>query len=129
MVAVLVNKNNERYYSGLEGERTAYLEMKKQGFTFVRHRYKTSHGEIDLIMENTAQSILVFVEVKRRKKIYDYHTVISSRQWKRIRDAADAFLTEKYDKYKNYSIRYDAFICFTDSSTVHHIENIFPPSS
>ena len=67
-----IEKNNcksERYLSGLFGEKLALEEMKKYGFSLVKQRYKTSFGEIDLIVENKKQKLLVFIEVKRRKKL------------------------------------------------------------
>lgn len=120
------NSRNERYLSGLFGEELALKEMKKQGFSLVKQRYKTSSGEIDLIVENKEQKLLVFVEVKRRKKIYDYENVITKQQWNRIYNASSEFLAKNQEQYKDYFIRYDAFICFTNSDNTHHIENIFP---
>ena len=120
------NDRNERYFSGLKGEELALQEMEKLGFSLVKKRYKTEFGEIDLIVENAKQKLLVFLEVKRRKTIYDYSTVISQKQWHRIYNSAEQFLAENFETYKDYNIRYDAFICFTDTKTTHHIENIFP---
>ena len=120
------NCKSERYLSGLFGEELALKEMKKQGFSLVKQRYKTSSGEIDLIVKNEEQKLLVFIEVKRRKKIYDYENVITKQQWNRIYNASSEFLAENQEQYKDYFIRYDAFICFTDNNNTHHIENIFP---
>lgn len=119
-------QDNAKYVSGLIGERLALDEMQRCGFVLVKSRYKTNFGEIDLIVENEEQKLLVFVEVKRRKTIYDYDCVISQNQWHRIYNSAEKFLSDNFDRYKDYSIRYDAFICFTDNNTIHHIENIFP---
>ena len=124
----MVEKNikNERYFSGLIGEELALKQMQKLGFSLVARRYKTSQGEIDLVVENKSKKLLVFVEVKRRKKVYDYENLITKKQWSRIYNTCVEFLSKNNDKYKDYFIRYDAFICFTDSKNTHHIENIFP---
>lgn len=119
------NKNNHRFFSGLTGENIALNEFQKIGFSLVKKRYKTEFGEIDLIVEDKKNKILVFVEVKRRNKVFDYSNVISNKQWKRIYNASNVFLYENNDKYKNYYIRYDAIICFEDSKNIVHIENIF----
>ena len=116
----------KNYVSGLIGEKIASDKMIKNGFTLLKQRYKTKFGEIDLIFKNETQKLLVFVEVKRRKNIYDYSEVITKKQWHRIYNTADNFIAENYDEYKDYSIRYDAFICFTKSKNTIHIENIFP---
>ena len=118
-------KDNEKYYSGLKGEELAIKYFSKNGFKLVSKRYKSSEGEIDLIMENNKQKIIVFIEVKRRKEVYDYSCVISKKQWKRIYKSSEVFLIENFEKYKNFNIRYDAFICFTNSDNFFHIENIF----
>ena len=123
---VAKTENNKRYFSGLLGEKLALNEMKKAGFLLVKQRYKTAYGEIDLIVENPIDKLLVFVEVKRRKEVYDYSSVITQNQWHRIYNAGNEFLAQYYDKYKDYLIRYDAFIYFTDNKNFHHIENIFP---
>jgi len=119
------NKNNHRFFSGLTGENIALNEFQKIGFSLVKKRYKTEFGEIDLIVEDKKNKILVFVEVKRRNKVFDYSNVISNKQWKRIYNASNVFLYENNDKYKNYYIRYDAIICFEESKNIVHIENIF----
>ena len=70
--------DNSRYKSGLFGEKLALEKMEKLGFQLVKTRYKTKYGEIDLIVENESKKMLVFVEVKRRKEVYDYENVITS---------------------------------------------------
>ena len=120
------NKTNERYFSGLIGEKLALKEMEKCGFLLVKQRYRSSFGEIDLIVVNEEQKLLVFIEVKRRKKVYDYNHVITQKQWHRIYNSAEEFLAQNYSKYKDYFIRYDAFLFFTENKNFHHIENIFP---
>ena len=122
----MLSDGNGRFVSGLIGEQSALKQMEQVGFSCVAQRYKTQYGEIDLIVENKKQKLLVFMEVKRRKAIYDYEHVISKRQWDRIYNAAEKFLQDNQDKYSDYNIRYDAFICFTGSKTIHHIENIYP---
>ena len=119
------NDKNERFFSGLTGEEIAFQYFEKHGFCLVKKRYKSQFGEIDLIVEDAKQKMLVFVEVKRRKVVYDYSNVISQQQWQRIYNSSSIFLSENQDKYKDYTIRYDAFICFTDSKNTVHIENIF----
>ena len=118
------NTKNEKFFSGLTGEKLALIEMEKKGFSLIKKRYKTKYGEIDLIVEDEEKKIIVFVEVKRRKIIYDYENLISKKQWERIYNSAEIFLSENVEKYRDYAIRYDAFICFTNSTNTIHIENI-----
>ena len=87
-------------------------------------RFKTKNGEIDAIFSNDKLKLLVFVEVKRRKEVYDYDKVISKNQWSRIYSASIDFIEQFSPKYDDYKIRYDAFICFLNTENFFHIENI-----
>ena len=97
--------------------------MEKLGFVLLKNRFKTKNGEIDLIFKNDNEKLLVFMEVKRRKTIYDYENVILKRQWDRIYNASSDFLS-KNQEYNEYDLRYDAFICFRDTDRIIHIPNI-----
>ena len=119
-----IDKDSERYLSGLKGEELAIIYFERLGFCLVDRRFKTKEGEIDVVMADKNKKIIVFVEVKRRKKIYDYENVITKQQWNRIYNASIEFLRLQSPKYDNYDIRYDAFICFVNSSNTFHIENI-----
>ena len=50
--------------TGLQGEKQAAAYLKKQGMRILHTRFRTVHGEIDLIAKD--QDTLVFVEVKTR---------------------------------------------------------------
>jgi putative endonuclease len=49
---------------GVTGERLAAEELTRLGYVILATRYRTAHGEIDLVCEHEAT--LVFVEVKAR---------------------------------------------------------------
>lgn len=114
----------ERYKSGLLGEEQAIEYFERQGFVLLARRFKTKNGEIDAIFSNDKLKLLVFVEVKRRKEVYDYDKVISKNQWNRIYSASIDFIEQVSPKYDDYKIRYDAFICFLNTNNFFHIENI-----
>lgn len=117
------NQKNYRYISGIKGEDLAIEYFKKNGFFCIERRYKTKNGEIDVIFINEKTKMIVFVEVKRRKKIYDYDGVITKKQWNRIYNASMDFI-QLHTEYSDYIIRYDAFICFSECNNPIHIENI-----
>ena len=52
------------FETGLQGEKQAAAYLKKSGMRILHSRYRTPHGEIDLIAKD--QDTLVFVEVKTR---------------------------------------------------------------
>jgi len=49
---------------GLEGETLACEELERRGYAILARRYKTSHGELDIVARDG--DYLVFVEVKAR---------------------------------------------------------------
>lgn len=116
-------KKNCRYISGIKGELLAIEYFKKNGFCCINRRYKTKNGEIDIIFVHEKERMILFVEVKRRKQIYDYDSVISKKQWNRIYNTSMDFL-QLHTEYSDYTIRYDAFICFSECDAPVHIENI-----
>ena len=50
---------------GLEGENLACEALERRGYTIVARRYRTSHGELDIVARDG--EYLVFVEVKARE--------------------------------------------------------------
>jgi len=54
-----------RQQLGLMGERIAARWYRQHGWTFVAHRFRSGHRDIDLIMQREAQ--IAFVEVKARR--------------------------------------------------------------
>ena len=49
---------------GLHGEALAEQRLRRHGYRLLERRYRSRHGEIDLIMEDG--DVVVFVEVKTR---------------------------------------------------------------
>jgi putative endonuclease len=54
----------ERQLLGIVGERLAAEELTRRGYAILATRYRTAHGELDLVCEH--EGTLVFVEVKAR---------------------------------------------------------------
>ncbi len=68
---------------------------------------KTGSGEIDIVA--CKKNLIVFVEVKQRKKIDIAANSISPAQQQRIIRGAESFL-KKNSKYQNFDVRFDAFL-------------------
>lgn len=54
----------ERQAFGKSGEDLAVAELERRGYSILARRYRTRHGEIDIVA--TDRGTLVFVEVKAR---------------------------------------------------------------
>ncbi len=105
--------------TGLLGEWKAEKYLKKQGFRILHRRYRTPHGEIDLIAMD--QNVLVFVEVKYRPsgQMGDGIAFVDKNKIRRIRYAAQHYLLRHpYD-----TLRFD--VVEITSAGVRHIPNAF----
>ena len=109
-----------RYVYGIEAEQIALNHLKFLGYVMLFQRYKTSHGEIDLIVLKDEQ--LLFVEVKARKKQISLHNIISNKQLLRNYAAAEIFLS-KFIEYAHYSCRFDLIIVIKNEISAH-IKNL-----
>lgn len=115
-----------RYGRGIDAERCAKEYLLTKGYDLVKERYKTPHGEVDLIV--TKDEWLVFVEVKFRISYIKGVEAITARQQKRISDAASLFLAQYPEiAHKHPFIRFDVvLVCPPDSKirqSLWHIEN------
>lgn len=107
------------YAKGLDAERTAYRFLRKKGYIFINHRYKTPHGEIDLIM--TDKNTLVFIEVKKRPTLCQALNSISPRQKERMGNAA-LFFVQHNACWFQHVLRFDGLLI--GPKKIVHIENI-----
>ena len=105
------------YETGLRGEELAadYLHQ-KFGMICLEHRYRTKHGEIDLIMLDG--DTIVFVEVKKRSGIDDAAYAILPQQQQRIWRAAENFIKNN-PQFDDFDVRFDAFLVSSKLSFRH----------
>ena len=104
---------------GLLGEWRASLYLKRQGMSILARRYRTSHGEIDLIVRD--QRALVFVEVKARSggHIGDGARAVNAEKQRHLRFAARQYLRE----HPADEIRFD--VVEIGAAGIRHIKNAF----
>lgn len=95
------------HQKGLWAEGIAVLYLMSKGYKILRRRYKAQGGEIDIIAKKS--DMLVFVEVKARKKMNDGLYAISDRAKARIANAAYHYLSA-YDVPMDTDMRFDAII-------------------
>lgn len=84
----------QRYLSGLEGEGKATEYLKSRGFQLVQSRFKSRHGEVDLIARK--EGILYFIEVKYRpdSRLGSGLMSITAEKKLRLMDAAGVYLID-----------------------------------
>jgi len=107
------------YYKGKAAEQIVAEYYGRLGYVLKEMRFKTAHGEIDLIF--LGQDVWVFVEVKCSKSIARAAERIVPRQIQRIFDAAQVYLA---DMAGDVDCRFDAALV-DGNGCVEVIENAF----
>jgi putative endonuclease len=88
-----------------EGRAAAYLMAK--GYRILARRYRTPHGEIDLVAKR--RNLIAFVEVKARATLDDAAFAVTPRQQRRIIDAAHGWLAA-HPEHAEFELRFDAML-------------------
>lgn len=78
----------QRQALGKLGESLAVAELERRGYAIIARRYRTQHGEIDIVAEDGGT--LVFVEVKARTSDECGFAVESVTRWKQLQLASMA---------------------------------------
>ena len=114
----------DTYQTGLQGEDSAaeYL-TETYGMVLLEHRYRTKHGEIDLIM--TDGETVVFIEVKTRKtgNAGNGLAAVNLPKQKRITQAATIYLM--YKGWMRKTVRFD--LVEIHEGKILYIRNAFQP--
>ena len=107
-------------FRGYFGEFIATVLLWCKGYRILKHRYKLSGGEIDIIAKRGNK--ISFIEVKTRKSEEKCQIAITPWQLRRIRNASQFFLKNN-PKYLHCDLSYDV-IFVVDWHLPQHIENI-----
>lgn len=111
------------YILGSIGEDLAGEYFENLGYDIIDRNYKHHVGEIDLICKK--DMVINFVEVKLRKNTdYGYgHEYVSSKQKKRILDAAKTYIVK--EDLEGYQFRFDIVEYYTDTDQLVVYEDAF----
>jgi putative endonuclease len=88
-----------------EGRAAAYLMAK--GYRILAKRYRTPHGEIDIIAKR--RNLVAFVEVKARASLDEAAFAVTPRQQARIINAAQGWLVA-HPEHAEFELRFDAIL-------------------
>lgn len=106
---------------GRKMELAAAQFMQAKGYTILESRYKTPHGEIDLIAEKAGA--IIFVEVKARAKKTDWAMALEAINQTRIVNAASLWIANNLENCDR-DMRFDV-ILLSPNSEPYHLENAF----
>jgi putative endonuclease len=95
------------FQTGLSAESRAAALLLAKGYRVLAKRFRTPHGEIDLVARR--RNLVAFVEVKARATLDDAAFAVTPRQQARIINAAQAWLMA-HPEYAQFDLRFDAIL-------------------
>src|SRR5215475_11700484 len=95
------------FQTGISAESRAAALLMAKGYRIVAKRFRTPHGEIDLIAKR--RNLVAFVEVKARASLDEAAYALTPRQKARIIDAAQAWLMA-HPEHAELELRFDAML-------------------
>jgi putative endonuclease len=95
------------FQTGLSAETRAAVYLMAKGYRILAKRFRTPHGEIDLIAKR--RNLIAFVEVKARATLDEAAFAVTPRQQRRIIDAAQGWLIA-HPEHAQLELRFDAIL-------------------
>ena len=82
----------QRQALGIEGENRAVDELESRGFAILARRYRTRHGEIDIVARDGETIVFVEVKVKDTAEFGSAAEAVGARKQRRIVSMAVDYL-------------------------------------
>lgn len=95
------------FRTGLSAESRAAAFLMAKGYRILAKRFRTPHGEIDLVAKK--RNLLAFIEVKARASLDEAAYAVTPRQQARIIDAAQGWLAA-HPEHAEFDLRFDAIL-------------------
>jgi putative endonuclease len=95
------------FRAGLSAEARAAAWLMAMGYRILARRFRTPHGEIDLVARK--RDLVAFIEVKARASLDDAAYAVTPRQQARIIAAAQAWLMA-HPEHAEFELRFDAIL-------------------
>src|ERR1700693_1126973 len=95
------------FRTGISAESRAAAYLMAKGYRILAKRFRTPHGEIDIVARR--RKLVAFVEVKARTSLDDAAYAVTPRQQRRIIDAAQAWLMA-HPEHADFDLRFDAVL-------------------
>src|SRR6478609_8114462 len=95
------------FQTGLSAESRAAAYLMAKGYRILAKRFRTPHGEIDLVAKR--RNLVAFVEVKARATLDEAAFAVTPRQQARIIDAAQGWLMA-HPEHAEFELRFDAIL-------------------
>ncbi|WFU24823.1 YraN family protein [Bradyrhizobium sp. CB1717] len=113
------------FRTGISAESRAAAYLMAKGYRILAKRYRTPHGEIDLVARR--RNLIAFVEVKARASLDDAAYAVTPRQQLRIINAAQGWLVA-HPEHAEFEFRFDAML-IAPRSLPRHVLAAFDAST
>ena len=95
------------FRTGISAESRAAAYLMAKGYRILAKRYRTPHGEIDIVARR--RGLIAFVEVKARASLDEAAYAVTPRQQQRIVNAAQGWLVA-HPEHAEFELRFDAML-------------------
>ena len=95
------------FRTGVSAETLAAAYLMAKGYRILAKRFRTPHGEIDLIAKR--RNLIAFIEVKARATLDDAAYAVNPRQQGRIINAAQGWLIA-HPEHAELELRFDVIL-------------------
>jgi putative endonuclease len=112
------------FQTGISAESRAAAFLIAKGYRILARRFRTPHGEIDIVARR--RNLLAFVEVKARDRLDDAAYALTPRQQLRIIAAAQGWLIA-HPEHADFDLRFDAML-IAPKRLPHHLMAAFDAS-
>ncbi len=113
------------FRTGISAESRAAAYLMAKGYRILAKRYRTPHGEIDIVARR--RNLIAFVEVKARATLDDAAFAVTPRQQQRIIDAAQGWLVA-HPEHAEFEMQFDAML-IAPRSLPRHVLAAFDAST
>jgi putative endonuclease len=95
------------FRTGISAESRAAAWLMAKGYRILAKRFRTPHGEIDLVARK--RNLVAFIEVKARASLDEAAYAVTPRQQQRIIAAAQGWLIA-HPEHAEFELRFDAML-------------------
>ena len=95
------------FQTGLSAESRATALLLAKGYRILARRFRTPHGEIDIVARK--RNLIAFVEVKARETLDEAAYAVTPKQQARITNAAQGWLMA-HPEHAEFDMRFDVVL-------------------
>lgn len=108
---------------GNAGEEKVVWHYRLKGYKIISRNFSCRYGELDIVAQKGNTIVIVEVKTRKNADFAQARESVDYRKQSRIKNTTNIFLQN--NKFTEYNIRFDVAEVYTESNTLHIIENAF----